>query len=255
MPVTPTALTVTPSWSGKRLTIVGDASVRETVALTLVDCADDTSIVFKISSEDGRVNYAKFPAGTGDEWTVDGNNLTASLSLNTDLMVAAFSGLGADDRLPLLVTVASATNSNLYAKGCKQFGNWIESTTDPVAYTTPLAARVATLEDSLDSLEGAFAAHTHNGSDSPQLAHSGLSGIGVNSHAAIDSALNDYSAAVATVQQNIDEVTARVETLEEGAETALAEEDFAGVSLCPSSGNTVKSLVAKINELIGILKG
>lgn len=217
MAVTTTTLTLTPTWASKRLTIEGDASVRETVTLRLVGCSDDTSIVVKISSDSGRVDYAKFSPTDGDVWTVDGDDLTGSLSLNTDTMVAAFAPYGPDDRLGMVVTIASAANSNLYAKACKQFGNWMEDADDPVAYSTPLRDDVDQLQTDLDALEAAHAAHTHNGTadGGPQLAHSSLSGVGVNTHAAIDAALNDYSSAVATVQANINEQTARVDDHEE----------------------------------------
>ena len=125
MAIVNTYLTVTPTWENKRLTVTGSASVRESVALTIVGCGADTSVVFKLSSENGRVDYAKFPNAVGDAWVVSGSDLTGTLNLNTDLLVAAFAPWGPDDRLSLVCTVASATDSNLFAKGCIQIGNWM----------------------------------------------------------------------------------------------------------------------------------
>lgn len=207
MSVTPTYLTVTPTWENKRLTIEGAVSVRETVALTLVGCASDTSIVFKISSENGRVDYAKFPNAPGDAWVVSGSDLTATLSLNTALLVAAFAPWGPEDRLGFYFTVASATNSNLYAGGCKQIGNWMEDTDDPVAYSTPLADAVEAVEDGLADLEANFGSHLHDGTadGGPRVSHGNLLGIsiGVNSHPAIDAALITLTSGVATNASNI----------------------------------------------------
>lgn len=251
MAVTPTALTITPTWSAKRLTVTGDAAVRESVALTISGCSDDTSIVFKVSSEDGRVDYAKFPFAAGDAWTVSGDDLTGTLNLNTDLLVAAFASLGPDDRLPFSFSVASATNANLYAKGCKQIGNWCENIDDPVAYATPLSDAVESAQADLDVLEAVFAAHDHDGTDSPKVAHGNLNDIGVNTHAAIDAALVTLASGVATNASNIAIQTGRIDELEG---TGLTTGDFASVDAL-ASGSTVKQVIAKVNALIAILKG
>ena len=251
MPVTPTSFTVTPTWSAKRLTTAGDISVRETVALRIVGCSDDTSIVFKISSEDGRVDYAKFPFAAGDTWTVSGSDLTADLNLNTDLMVAAFASFGPDDRLPMTITVASASNANLYAKGCKQVGNWIENTQDPVAYSTPLADDVEDLQTDLDALEAAFAGHNHDGTDSPKVSHTALTDIGQMTHPAIDAAFVTANSGIATNAANIAALSARVDDIES---TGLTTGDFAAVTALASSA-TLKNVITKVNSLISILKG
>lgn len=205
MSITNTFLTLTPTWSAKRLTIDGDAAVREAVAIRLVGCADDTSIVLKVSSENGRVDYAKFPNDPGDAWTVDGLDLTGTLSLNTVALVAAFAPWGPDDRLGFVFTVASATNSNLYAKGCKQLGNWMEDTDDPVAYSTPLADDIDDLETALGDLEDNFAAHGHDGTaaGAPRIAHGNLLGAGANSHDTIDASLTTLNSSAATNALNI----------------------------------------------------
>lgn len=216
MAITQTYLTVTPTWSNKQLTMSGAIAVREAVDLRLVGCAEDTSIVFKISSEDGRVDYAKFPFAAGDAWTVDGNDLTATLSLNTDLFIAAFAPYGPEDHLCTSVSVASATNANLYALGRKQVKNWVENPSDPVAYKTPLADAVDALEEDLDALDAKFTAHTHDGTAAggPRIPHANLLGAGSNTHAAIDAALVTLNSAVATNASNIAIQTGRVDTHE-----------------------------------------
>lgn len=214
MAVTLTSLTVTPSWTDfKRLTISGGVSVRESVALRIVGCGDDTSVVFKISSEDGRVDYAKFPFAATDAWTVSGSDLTATLTLNTALLVAAFASYGPDDRIDVSVTVASRTNSNLYAKGRMQIGNWIENEDDPVAYSTPLADDLDALETAVDDLSDAFDAHNHDGTTGKgvKIAHSNLVGAGTNTHAAIDAALVNLASAISTNASNIAIQTGRID--------------------------------------------
>lgn len=252
MPITLSYLTVTPTWSSKRLTIAGDASVRESVALRIVGCGGDTSVVFKLSSENGRVDYAKFPNITGDAWVVDGDDLTGTLNLNTDLLVAAFAPWGPDDRIELFCTVASASNANLYAKGCKQIGNWMENADDPVVYSTPLA-------DDISNLTNAFEAHTHNGTDAVKVSHTDLTNIGTNTHPQIDAALTSHAASIVTltsgVSTNAGNITAlggRVDALEAGA---LTESAFSAVDAIADGTTTMKVLKAKINEILAILKG
>lgn len=254
MPITTTSLTVTPTWSDKKLTVEGSVSVRESVTLRLVGCADDTSVVFKMSSENGRVDYAKFPNEDGDAWTEDGDDLVGTLNLNTALLVAAFASLEPEDRVSVFCTVASATNSNLYAKGCKQVGNWMEDTDDPVAYSTPLA-------DAIDELEEDFAAHTHDGTDAPKVAHGDLTEIGVNTHDAIDAALaansitlNAYGSAISTNASNILANTAAISVLDGTVvkKASFAVEEIEDITV---STATVKKLAAKVNEILAILRG
>lgn len=252
MPITPSYLTVTPTWENKRLTVAGAASVREAVVLTLIGCGTDTSIIFKLSSENGRVDYAKFPNAVGDSWEVVGSDLKGTLSLNTTLLVAAFAPWGPDDRIPLVCTVASATNSNLYAKGCIQIGNWMENTDDPVAYRTPLADDIAALEED-------FAAHTHNGTDAPKVNHANLEAIGANSHDQIDSAL--MGLVISDQNQNSQINTNTLNIIGNAAAIgilngeAVKKASFAAVADVTVATATIKKNAAKINEILAILKG
>lgn len=256
MAITNSYLTVTPTWVNKRLTIDGSASVRESVALKIVGCSADTSVVFKLSSEDGRVDYAKFPNAAGDAWTVaEGSaDLTGTLNLNTDLLVAAFASLGPDDRIDLVCTVASATNSNLFALGHKQIGNWMENVDDPVAYSTPLADDIASLTED-------FEAHTHDGTDAPKVDHAALTGAGANTHDQIDFALTGIAASLVTLSSgnatrdsNINANIAAIAILNG---EAVKHADFAPL-LVPDitlSTATVKKLATKINDILAILRG
>lgn len=247
MPVTLSYLTVTPTWESKRLTIAGSVSVRESVALTIVGCGTDTSVVFKLSSENGRVDYAKFPNEVGDAWQVNGDNLTATLNLNTDLLVAAFAPWGPDDRLPLTCSVASATNSNLYAKGCIQIGNWMEDVDDPVAYSTPLA-------DAIDALKLAFAAHDHDGTDAPKVNHANLEAIGINSHDQIDGALTNL---VISVQGHDSQIATNTNNILSNANAILALQNKLDLSLIDPiniTTGTLKQTKELLNALIAQLK-
>jgi hypothetical protein len=252
MSVTVTALSVTPTWANKRLTLEGSVSVRESVALRIVGCGDDTSVVFKLSSENGRVDYAKFPNAEGDAWTEDAGDLTGTLNLNTSLLVAAFAPWGPDDRISLVCTVASATNSNLYAKGCIQIGNWMEDTDDPVAYSTPLA-------DAIDELTEAFEAHTHDGTDAPKVAHSDLEEIGVNTHDQIDAALTSHAASIVTltsgVATNASNIAANALAISNLDAATVQYTDFAEVDALATGTTTTKMLREKLNEILAILKG
>jgi hypothetical protein len=261
MSITNTYLTVTPTWENKRLTVAGSASVRESVALTIVGCGADTSVVFKLSSENGRVDYAKFPNADTDAWVVDGDDLTGTLNLNTDLLVAAFAPWGPDDRLSLVFTVASATDSNLFSKGCIQIGNWMEDADDPVAYSTPLA-------DAIDELTTDFEEHTHDGTDAPQVAHEELTGIGANTHDQIDTAILGFTAAdvthtsgIATNASNIaaNALAIRIlndtETGQDPGLAAVLNGDFTAVDALPTGTTTTKALREKLNEILAILKG
>lgn len=252
MPLTTSYLTVTPTWDNKRLTIIGAASVRESVTLTLIGCGTDTSIVFKLSSENGRVDYAKFPNATGDAWTVSGSDLIGTLNLNTDLLVAAFAPWGPEDRIDLVCTVASATNSNLYALGHKCIGNWMEDTDDPVAYSTPL-------KDAIDELTEDFGAHTHDGTDAPKVSHTDLTDIGANTHPQIDSALTGIAASIVTLTSGVGTNASNITNLSDAVTAldtaAVKNADFAAVDALADGTPTMKLLKTKINEILAILKG
>ena len=252
MSITLSYLTVTPTWSSKKLTVEGSAAVRESVALRITGCGTDTSVVFKLSSEDGRVDYAKFPNLEGDAWTVDGSDLTGTLSLNTDLLVAAFAALGPTDCIDLVCTVASRTSLNLFAIGRKTILNWMEDADDPVAYSTPLA-------DAVSDLETAFAAHTHNGTDAPKVSHTDLTNIGSNTHPQIDAALTSIAASIVTLTQGVNTNAGNITNLGNAVTAldtvALKTTDFSAVADITLSTATVKKLAAKINEILAILKG
>ncbi len=198
MSVTLTSLTVTPSWGPqKRLTLSGDPAVNEHVALRLVGCAEDTSVVFELSSEDGRTTYARFPWAAADSWTVDGDDLTATLNLKTDKLVAAFRGLGPQDRVTALATVASVTNVNLYAMGRHSLRNWVVSDADPVAYVSAIKVDIAALDERLTDAETLLGEHAHTGgADGSAVSHSSLTNKGTMTHTALEAALGSLTAAV-----------------------------------------------------------
>lgn len=256
MPISPSSLVLTPTWDTKHLTIVGEVAVRETVAVRLVGCAADTSIVVKISSENGRVDYAKFPNAATDSWIVSDDDLICMMSLNTVSLVALFEAYEPLDRLSFVVTVGSRTNANLYAKGCKQIGNWMENVDDPVAYATPLADDIAEVAATVETLLIDFGSHQHGGaaSDGAVIPHSYLSGIGTNDHPTIDASLTTLNQSCATNEQNIVEVGARVAALEEALPCTLTTTLFAGVAALGSNA-TGKQILAKVNEILAILKG
>jgi hypothetical protein len=252
MAITLSYLTVTPTWASKKLIIDGSVAVREAVALTIIGCGTDTSVVFKLSSEDGRVDYAKFPNAVGDAWTPAGADLTGTLSLNTDLLVAAFAALGPCDTINFVCTVASATSSNLFAIGQKAIKNWMEDADDPVAYSTPLA-------DAIGALQLAFAAHDHDGTDAPKVAHGNLTAIGTNTHDQIDVALLSLAASDVTltsgVATNALNIAANAAAINLINASDLKHADFAAVDALATGTTTMKLLREKINEILVILKG
>jgi len=252
MSITLSYLTVTPTWDRKTLTLAGDVAVREAVALTIVGCATDTSVVFKMSSEDGRVDYAKFPNEDTDAWTPSGSDLTGTLSLNTDLLVAAFAGLGPMDTITLVCTVASRTSSNLFAIGQKAVKNWMEDADDPVPYSTPLA-------DAIDDLTTDFEEHTHDGTDAPKVSHANLTNIGSNTHEQIDLALAGLTATDIThtsgIATNALNIAANAQAIADLDAATLQNSDFATVDALPTGTTTTKALREKLNEILAILKG
>ena len=252
MAITLSYLNVTPTWASKKLTIDGSVAVRESVALKIVGCGTDTSVVFKLSSEDGRVDYAKFPNAVGDAWTPSGADLTGTLNLNTDLLVAAFAALGPCDTITFVCTVASATSSNLFAIGQKAVKNWMEDADDPVAYSTPLA-------DAIEELTTDFEAHTHDGTDTPKVAHGNLTDIGVNTHVQLDLALTGIQATLIThtsgIATNALNIAANAAAINLINASDLKKADFATVTALPTGTTTTKALREKLNEILAILKG
>jgi hypothetical protein len=252
MAITLSYLTVTPTWASKKLTIDGSVAVRESVALKIVGCGTDTSVVFKLSSEDGRVDYAKFPNAVGDAWTPAGDDLTGTLNLNTDLLVAAFAALGPCDTITFVCTVASATSSNLFAIGQKAVKNWMEDADDPVAYSTPLA-------DAIEELTTDFEEHTHNGVNSFKVAHADLVGIGANSHDAIDIALTGIAGSINTLTSGVNtnalNIAANAAAINLIDASDVKHADFAAVDALATGTTTMKLLREKINEILTILKG
>lgn len=208
MSVRPTAITITPNWTKKSLTVTGDAAVRETVALTVAGCSDDPAIIVKFSSENGRVDYARFPFSNTDEWEVSGDDLTGRLNLNTAGLVSAFAGYGPMDRVTVLVTVSSPTNPNLYAVGLFNLRNWVENDEDPVSYVGPLQADIAAVDGKVDALTAVVSGHGHTGAsgEGAKISHADLNHIGTMTHVGLESALNTHTVA-------INDLTAAVATL------------------------------------------
>jgi hypothetical protein len=198
------------------------------------------------------VDYAKFPNAVGDAWTPAGADLTGTLNLNTDLLVAAFAALGPCDTITFVCTVASATSSNLFAIGQKAVKNWMEDADDPVAYSTPLA-------DAIDELEEDFAAHTHDGTDAPKVDHANLNNIGTNTHEQLDLALTNINQSIVTltsgVQTNASNIAANALAISNLDAATVQNLDFAAVDALPTGTTTTKALREKLNEILVILKG
>lgn len=203
--VTPTQMTITPLFDGnKQMTVQGYASVNEYVSVTVVGVASIVAdkLVLRFTSPSGRVEYARFPAETGETWAVSGDDVTCTLKLNTPALQLVFRNRCADEVEGAVVLLENGTTNNLYAKGGTVIGNWIQNPLDPVAGSAQMQAQI-------DVIAGRVAEHQHDGSeDSAQFPHNNLTERdAAGAHPAIEAGVANAALAAVTAQ-NAAEVAA-----------------------------------------------
>jgi len=172
MPLQPTALTLTPTWVNKGMTVAGGApAVNEKVSLRVVGGATAEGAVPDgfyvrlvpvghpctiyppwhpaVATVPVAVEYARYPLADADVWTVDGADLTATLELGTAALIAVFGGTPVDSQVEARVVCESGSADNLYAVGRVVIRNWAQDGEDPVVGSSALKLRVDALETDL----------------------------------------------------------------------------------------------------------
>lgn len=213
MAVVPTALTLTPTFENKQVTVDGVIAVNERVALTVVGVvASDVipdGLTVRITSPCGRVEYARFPFDEDDVWGSSGDDATATLILNTTPLQTAFWYKCADDTVDAKVWVENGAADNLYATSFMLIHNWVQNPVDPVAGSSRMQTQIDTISDLLE-------VHQHDTDDGTlPFAHNNLSGRnepGVHPGLASD---------IAGAQNTADLASATANTASSNASTAL----------------------------------
>ena len=172
MALQPTALTLTPEWVDKRLSIVGGSpAVHEKVEITLTGGATalgavPSNLVLRIHSPGSAswptwhplytasgnaqpLEFARFPLTSTDAWAVSGDNLTCTIDLDTAALIAVFGNRSYDAIIDAVAVIESGAADNLYAVGRLRIRNWIINTGDPVLGSSVLKTRVDDLETAL----------------------------------------------------------------------------------------------------------
>lgn len=79
-----TDLTITPDVAKKRLRLAGRVASGEKVAVTILGFGSAPTEGLRLRVMAGRAAVGVFPLEDGDEWRVDGANLTCELNLSTE---------------------------------------------------------------------------------------------------------------------------------------------------------------------------
>lgn len=269
MPVVPTALTITPLFDGtKRMTAVGAVAVHETVAVTVVGVNDVTvpetpvippGLVLRLVSQCGRTEYARFPSETTDAWAASGANVTCNLALNTANMRLLFRCAAGNETREVEVELGNGVTSNLYGRTRIVLQNWIQNPLDPVAGSSQLQTQI-------DNLTTRIEEHQHDATVEGESAfpHNNLTERdSTGAHPTLEAGVANAALAAANAQAAAEvagaNATAGLE-LAQAVDVRLGSVEtwrtgFDGIEVCPATGNTLKSLAIKINEMIGRLKG
>lgn len=212
MPIVPTALTVTPLFDGtKRMTLTGTVAVNEQVVLTVVGVNDVTipetpvippGLVLRLVSQCGRIEYARFPANTGDAWAAAGANATGTLALNTAAMRLLFRCLASNETREADVELGNGVTNNLYGTARLVIRNWIQNSLDPVAGASQIQTQIDNLTARIeehqhdDAVEGetSFPHNNLSGRDEPGC-HPTIEGGLADAVLAVQAAQNDASVA------------------------------------------------------------
>ena len=199
MSVKHTFLKLEPTWSQKGIKISGSPAVREKVQVTLVDALTEEGnipegLVLRVFGNvmmpchtnpsvyhrDRRYDFARFPLNDGDEWQIEGDNLTCVMDFNTEPLIHQFRGLDPMACIEAYIGVESGSKDQLYALGRIRIRNWTINQGDPVPGSSALAQKV-------DGLETALAEHAHTGNDgSTQVNHDDLINAGSMTHSQLE---------------------------------------------------------------------
>lgn len=153
-------LTITVNQTKKTLLIVGMSAVKETVEVTLADCASliAEGLVLVIQDRDAGCEgtpLAQFPLGSAS-WTVSGADAFCELNLNTEELVAKFASTGNLDFIKFNILIYTLGGPTLVANGTIDIMNFPAATT-----ATPVSvdqqASIETFDGRITALEGEMA--------------------------------------------------------------------------------------------------
>ncbi len=215
MSIVPTYLKIKPTFQNKVLDIEGSVAVYEKVSLTVVGIVSagtpPEGVVVRLTSTCGHMEYARFPQGD-DEWTIDGNDLTGVLNLNTHNLRRMFSRTSMTETVGALVLLEDKHADNIYGVRGINIRNWVQNPTDPIAGSSQIQAQIDALTQRLEE-------HQHDDSveGESSFPHNNLSGrdeVGV--HPVLEQRVNEAESS-AQLAQNM------ATTANENAITALQE--------------------------------
>lgn len=255
MSAVPTRMTLTPAFDGtKRMSVQGSAALYEKVAVTVAGVSDVAeSLILTVTSQCGRIEYARFPANVGDVWTVADADLTCTLDLNTPALYARFRQMCLDEALPVRLLLANGATGNLYAVGGTVLQGWPQNPANPVAGSLQLQTQ-------LNNLTERIATHQHDdGEGSASFPHNNLTGRdAAGAHPVIEAEV--ANAALAAANANSAAGTAGT-----NASTALAlAEQAVGVTAVIQDGGTLGHIAANgtlaqtkalLNAVVDLLNG
>jgi len=243
MAVVATALTVTPAFDGtKRMTLTGAIAANEFVAVTIVGAADGIAgMVFRLVSQCGRVEYARFPSDTTvDVWAVSGSDLTCTLDMNTTALRAFFACRGPQETAEAVALLENGTTNNLYGAGRVVIRNWVQNPLDPVAGATQMQAQITTIAGLLET-------HTHDATVEGETAfpHNNLTS-------------REVTGCHPTIENNITALGASVEaaiTASEAAAALTALIKDGGTFSQVTGASTLGQVKTLLNQIVVVVNG
>lgn len=203
-----TTLTITPTAAVdcKHAVLVGCVAVREYVSVTLVGLGSRVSEGLVL-----RVLRGSTPLASCEQWVASGTlgvNATGTLNLNTEELVAFMAGTRAGNHKALDLALWSIQAQEfIISESIDVLANRMDPAESAPVPLSPWGTDLTTIRADIDAVEAAILAHDHDGTDAAKVSHANLLGIGVNSHAAIDTAL-------ATLQADVNAHAGRLAALE-----------------------------------------
>lgn len=262
MALVATALTVTPLSDGtKRMTITGSVAAYEKVAVTVVGVNDVTDplvpvlpagLVLRLSSHCGRVEYARFPAGTGDVWVADGANATCTLDLNTAAIAQLFRCAAQNDTREADVLLESGTADNLYGVARLLIRNWVQNPLDPVAGSLQMQAQIDTLTERIEEHQ-----HDDEVEGEASFPHNNLSGRDVAGvHPTIEAGVAGAALAAHNAQATADTASLNASQAQATADAAVAVTSLIqdGLEFSQVTGaSTLGQVKSLLNQIVAVL--
>lgn len=181
-------------------------SLRDTVEISFSGCAQYLAEVEGETYAEGLTlaftkrgadNASVIPAVT--RWTIPEEGDTAAVvtvELDSVTLRALFEGAG--DSAMRTMTLVLKTSTLTICKGPFSVQNspYVDDGGETGELPTPVATRLAALEDAITALTVAMGAHIHDANGTAKVAHTNLTGIGTLTHAELDAALDGSAASI-----------------------------------------------------------